>query len=95
MQVLVDGVYDQNDTISAFLNSSSSGLVSNGPGYMQIPQPDPSSGQCNDNNYATFENRVDPAPCVRTLSVDVPAFTAQCNSQQSVSRFVTDLWIAR
>ena len=92
-QVAVDANYDQNDTINAFTTSGTA-LVSNGPGYLQLPQPD-FTGNCNDDNYVNFEDASPPQSCVRTLSTDEETFVAQCESQFSLSRYVTDLFVAR
>lgn len=79
---------------STLLNS----IVSNGPGYFQIPSMD-FDGYCNDNNYADFENHIDftdvDSTCVRSFSTVSTQFQAQCLYQQSINRYVTDLWIAR
>lgn len=90
----MDSYYDQNDSISAFSVLENRGLVSNGPGFLQLPLAD-FAGTCNDQNYATFENRVDPQSCARVLSVEVDAFAAQCANQFSVSRYVTSLLVAK
>ena len=98
--VVPDSFYDQNDTISAFMNSSFilSGLASNGPGFLQLPRAE-FNGECNDNNYAKFEvdqsEDTTEANCLRTFSTSQNEFAAQCVSQQSVSRYVTSLWIAK
>lgn len=93
LQLAVDANYDQNDTIGAFTNSASAGFASNGPGYLQLPLPD-FTGQCNDQNYVSFENNHAPQSCARTLSGEANAFVAQCETQLSVSRYVTNLYIA-
>ena len=93
-QLTPDVNYDQNDSIAAFNNVSLATLISNGPGYLQIPLPD-FAGVCNDLNYATFENRIEDQTCARTLSTDSDVFAAQCEAQFSLSRYVTDLFIAR
>lgn len=90
----MDANYDQNDSIAAFSYLEPRGLVSNGPGFMQLPQSD-FAGACNDLNYATFENRAAPQSCARTLSSDVDVFIAQCEQQFSLSRYVTSLLLAR
>lgn len=89
----MDANYDQNDSIAAFLDTTSQGLVTNGPGFFQLPQAD-FSGECNDQNFVTFENHVEPQSCVRTLSMDSATFAAQCEAQFSLKRYVTDLYIA-
>ena len=76
------------------MKSDTYGLVSNGPGYVQIPRPD-FAGDCNDMNYATFENRIDAQSCARTLSTVSNIFVAQCEEQFSISRYVTDLYFGR
>ena len=96
---MADSFYDQNDTISGFMNSTLlSGFVSNGPGYLQVPSIN-FDGTCNDNNYASFENKVtltdQDSTCLRTLSTNAAEFEAQCTSQFSIQRYVTDLWIAK
>lgn len=91
---MVDAIFDQNDSIAAFSALENRGLVSNGPGFMQLPLSD-FAGACNDLNYATFENRVDPHSCARTLSRDINVFGAQCSNQFSVSKYVTSLLIAK
>lgn len=98
--VVSDAYYDQNDTLSGFMNSTTitSGLVSNGPGFLQLPAVN-FDGTCNDNNYAKFEvdiqdNNVD-ATCLRSFSTNLHEFEAQCLYQQSTTRYVTDLWIAK
>jgi hypothetical protein len=88
----VDANYDQNDSIAAFTSSTS--FVSNGPGYMQLPQAD-FTGECNDLNYVTFENPTSTQTCNRVLSTDATTFVAQCEQQFSMKRFVSDLYIAR
>jgi hypothetical protein len=90
--------------MGGFMNSTLvSGLVSNGPGYLQIPSVN-FDGSCNDNNYAQFEdsvsfssNKEDDASstCLRTLSSEYDEFYNQCMYQFSVQRYVTDLWIAK
>jgi hypothetical protein len=94
VQAVADAMYDQNDSIAAFSALEGRGLVSNGPGFMQLPLAD-FAGMCNDLNYATFENRVEPQSCARTLSADADMFEAQCTNQFSVSKYVTSLLIAR
>lgn len=89
----MDANYDQNDSIAAFLDTIAEGLVTNGPGYLQLPLAD-FTGACNDQNYVTFENPVEPKSCARTLSTDSATFAAQCETQFSLSRYVTDLYIA-
>lgn len=89
----MDDIYDENDTIPAFLRVDGD-LVSNGPGYLQLPVADV-SGQCNDNNFAEFEVNEELQFCNRVLSADVAVFDAQCEGQFSMSRFVTDLWLAK
>lgn len=89
-----DSFFDQNDSIAAFLSSSTSTLISNGPGFFQLPLPD-FTGSCNDNNYVTFENDVKLTECVREISRVESVFVGQCEAQFSVGRFVTDLFIAR
>eukprot|EP00600_Ochromonadales_sp_CCMP1393_P013967 CAMPEP_0175006020 /NCGR_PEP_ID=MMETSP0005-20121125/5631_1 /TAXON_ID=420556 /ORGANISM="Ochromonas sp., Strain CCMP1393" /LENGTH=591 /DNA_ID=CAMNT_0016261319 /DNA_START=427 /DNA_END=2199 /DNA_ORIENTATION=+ len=89
----VDANYDQNDSVAAFFNSPTSGFVSNGPGFLQMPQPD-FTGACNDQNYITFENRVELQTCHRELSIASNTFAAQCSEQFSMKRFVTDLYVA-
>jgi hypothetical protein len=49
----IDAVYDRNDSISAFVNSGATYLVSTGDGYFQVPTPD-FSGDCNDASNALF-----------------------------------------
>lgn len=93
-QLASDDFFDQNDSIAAFLSTSATTLVSNGPGYFQLPSPD-FSGSCNDNNFVTFENDVELTDCVRGVSTSESVFVSQCESQFSVSRFVTDLYIAK
>ena len=88
-----DPNYDRNDSIAAFLTSSGS-LISNGPGYFQLPISD-ETGSCNDQNYVTFENDVDGGTCSRTLSLVPELFISQCENQFSVERFVTTLSIGR
>lgn len=88
-----DPYYDRNDSIAAFMTSSGS-LISNGPGYFQLPISD-ETGYCNDNNYVTFQNNVDGSPCSRTLSLVPGLFVSQCENQFSVERFVTALSIGR
>lgn len=90
----MDANYDQNDSIAGFSYFNQRGLVSNGPGFMQIPQPD-FSGACNDLNFASFENAIDAQSCWRTLSMSSEEFGAQCESQFSLSKYVTQLLIAR
>lgn len=91
-----DSYFDQNDSIAAFLgsSSSSSSLVSNGPGFFQLPTPD-FSGSCNDQNYVTFENDVALKECVREVSTTESVFVSQCESQFSVGRFIDNLFIAK
>ncbi|KAJ1423920.1 hypothetical protein B484DRAFT_420549 [Ochromonadaceae sp. CCMP2298] len=88
----VDVNYDQNDSIAAFFDATA-GFVSNGPGYMQLPQAD-FSGQCNDQNYVTFENPISTQTCNRVLSTNDTVFVAQCEQQFSMKRYVSDLYIA-
>ncbi len=96
-----DKYFDRNDSIAAFWNNSrTDGLVSAGLGYLQLPQAD-NRGFCNDWNFASFENEVvsQDNSCVRTLSISPDqansSFQEQCIYQQSVARYVTDLWVAR
>ena len=93
LQPLSDPNYDRNDSIAAFLTSSES-LISNGPGYFQLPISD-ETGYCNDQNYVTFENDVDSSACSRVLSLVPELFVSQCEDQFSVDRFVTALSIGR
>ncbi|RYH30911.1 DUF1619 domain-containing protein [archaeon] len=89
----VDSNYDQNDTIPAFILLNTGELVSNGPGYLQIPVGD-MSGDCNDKMFAQFERFVPVQPCRRTLSADEQDFIMQCGDW-SVSRVATDLFLAK
>ena len=86
--------FDCNDSIAAFTNTTDFGLISNGPGLFQIPSPD-FSGFCNDNNYAKFENKIDIESCSRVLSKNEDKFASQCESFYSISKYVTNLWIAK
>jgi hypothetical protein len=61
---------------------------------MQLPLPD-FAGVCSDLNYATFENRLEPQSCARALSTDVNVFSAQCETQFSLSKYVTNLYLAQ
>lgn len=96
--VSVDSFYDQNDTIAAFQSSSqaTSGFVSNGPGFFSLPQTD-FEGYCNDQNYVGFENSVIESPsCLRRFAVSSSIdFRAQCLHDQSLKRYVTDLYLAK
>jgi hypothetical protein len=82
------------------MNSSmiKTSLVSNGPGFLQIPSVD-FDGNCNDNNYANFEEnrwlRDTDSTCLRKMSSIEKEFKAQCLYQQSMAKYVTDLWIAK
>lgn len=98
VDVSIDRYYDQNDTIAAFFSSSktSSGFVSNGAGFFQLPQND-FSGHCNDDNYIGFEVNVrSPKSCSRRMDASsTPSFQLQCEGEQSLQRYVTDLYVAR
>jgi hypothetical protein len=82
------------------MNSSmiKTSLVSNGPGFLQIPSVD-FDGNCNDNNYANFEEnrwlKDTDSTCLRKMSSIEKEFKAQCLYQQSMAKYVTDLWIAK
>lgn len=94
-QELRDEYYDQNDTLLAYTYTPSSGFFQVGTGYFSVPLPDDDS-QCNDNNLVTYENKLGPLSCQRTFPVaGLEEFVAQCNVQQSVARYVNNLWIAR
>lgn len=96
--VSIDRYYDQNDTIAAFRSSSqaASGFISNGPGFFQLPQND-FAGACNDLNYVGFEVNVrNPQSCDRYVDASTStSFQSQCQRDQSVDRYVTDLYLAR
>ena len=76
------------------------GFVSTGSGLLQVPTAS-FTGECADNNYASFENNVSPPqPCLRSLYVPATpsgpaAFATQCVGDFSVQRYVTNLWLAR
>ncbi len=66
---------------------------------MQLPTAD-NIGRCNDNNFVKFENAMDSMDngCIRSFSITPNGvnntFNQECNYQQSVSRYVNDLWVA-
>lgn len=70
--------------------------MSNGPGFFQLPQSD-FSGSCNDQNFVGFEvNTRSPISCTRHIDVSTStSFANQCEREQSLSRYVTDLYLAR
>lgn len=69
-------------------------MITNGAGFLQIPAPD-FQGQCNDFNYASFENPVEGSACRRVLDASNAAtFAAQCTYGQSMARYVSDLYVA-
>jgi tectonic-1/3 len=93
----VDAYYDQNDTIAAYTTSSisSSTFITNGAGFLQIPAAD-FQGQCNDFNYASFENPVKGSACRRVFDASTAAsFASQCAYEQSMARYVSDLYVAK
>jgi len=95
VQFLSDTSYDRNDSIAAYLRTDSGSLISNGPGYFQLPRAD-ETGYCNDHNYVTFENDVvDKGSCARELSSESQLFVSQCEHQFSVARYITALRISK
>lgn len=98
MDVSIDRFYDQNDTIAAFRSSpqATSGYISNGPGLFQLPKSD-FGGACNDLNYVGFEINIrSPKSCERSFdSSSTSSFQVQCQTDQSVARYVSDLFLAR
>lgn len=90
--LLPDSFYDQNDTLAAVAEDSQGNLVSSGRGYFSLPQADV-SGLCNDNAYVAFENNVE-GSCRRVVPASLPVFASQCVHQQSMARYVSDLFVA-
>lgn len=90
-----DSYYDQNDTIASFSYDTSIGLISNGPGILQIPQSN-INGLCSDNDFATFENAQELSTCNRVVStVSVSAFGEQCIKAHSVQHYIANSYIAK
>jgi len=93
--VNLDANYDRGDNIAAYAGTASTpgSLYATNMGYFSIPAAD-FNGKCNDFNYATFENDIQSRSCSRQMhSLDTLLYTAQCNSDFSVSRYVTQLWL--
>lgn len=63
-QVETDSVYDRNDTIPVFVNTSDGVIVADG--FLTLPIAD-FSGYCNDNNYVQFQVPVDGQVCRRHM----------------------------
>eukprot|EP00605_Chrysophyceae_sp_TOSAG23-4_P000774 GSChrysophyteH1.ASY1.ANO1.863.1 assembled CDS len=79
---------------SYYYAASSGSLYSTDTGYFSIPASD-FDGRCNDFNFAGFEQDVDPRSCQRELfSGNTALYTAQCEKDFSVARYVEDLYLA-
>lgn len=92
-----DANYDQFDTIPVFVLDSSDEVVpASAFKLMNLPRATDFSGLCNDLNYVQFEVDVDEAEnvCTRRLSsARSSSLETQCETGQSVSRYVTDLLV--
>jgi len=98
LQLANDGNFDQNDTIAAFLQTSSNTTAPFASGFslFSLPRAD-FTGSCNSNNLVRFESAsaADAGTCVEH-SPNVPdTFRARCEGAWSARALGSELRLAR
>jgi trans-2-enoyl-CoA reductase len=68
-------------------------LVASGSGYFEVPIAG-FAGACADANHVKFERETEQQRCTRTFKSNA-TFTAQCEKDFSMARYVQNLWLAK
>lgn len=102
-ELVPDAFYDQNDTLPVFVKVGGVFSFADGSKFLRLPTAD-FTGACSDANYAVYEAGVlvTDNSCIR--QIDLPTadssvgtvtevLTAQCEDMNSVSRYITSLYV--